>query len=356
MPPLGRLPLRVVSLVALACAVPAVAAAPAPAAPAPAFRDRVFSGPVARTSQLRGATPAKRYLTGDGIAVDVRVSSSVANPDAVAQGIVNFLGTRVHGMELARLRVFIGAPSEISTSCGGDSDVLACYSAGQRRMYIPDRDPGAGSTAGFTRDYAITHEYGHHIAAYRSNSPFPALNYGAKYWSSYKFICAGTGAGLFFPGNQGSHYLDDPGEGFADSYAHLPENGFSGVRWQYNSRLRPDAGAFEAIRRDVLNPWPGSARKVVSGSLRSSRRVRVTSFPMSLDGTVDLRLRGPARANFNVGIYDGSRLIERTTTAGSQDHLRLTACRDGSQRETARVRITRRSGAGAYTLTMLYPG
>ena len=193
------------------------------------------------------------------------MSQSVSNPDAVAQEIVTFLGSRVHGLELGKLRVFIGVPSEISNACGGNSDVLACYSAGERRMYIPDRDPGSGSSAGFTRNYAITHEYGHHIANFRSNAPFPALNFGAKYWSSYKFVCMGADEGRYFPGNQGTHYLDDPGEAFADSYAHLPENGFSNVPWQFNERLRPDAGAFAALRRDVLDPWRGSTRKVVSG-------------------------------------------------------------------------------------------
>jgi hypothetical protein len=351
MRPPGRLPLS--ALCVLGAAVWSAASAGPAAAAGPVFKDRVLTGPVAHIAQ---ATPPKKYLTADGTAVEARVSSSVANPDGVAQGIVNFLGSRVHGAELGKLRVFIGTPDEISRACGGDADVLACYSAGERRMYIPDRDPGAGSSAGFTRNYAITHEYGHHLAAYRSNSPFAAINYGAKYWSSYEFICSGTDAGVFFPGNQGSHYLDDPGEGFADTYAHLPENGFGAVRWQFNSRLRPDAGAFAAIRRDVLSPWRGSARKVVSGSLNSVRRVRFTSFPISLDGTVDLKLRGPARANFNVAILDGSRLISRTTTAGSRDHLRLTACRERTQRETARVRISRVKGAGAYSLTMLYPG
>ncbi len=327
----------------------------APAAAAPKFRDRYFSGTVAHAAQA-GATPAKKYFTADHIGVEARVSNSVPNPDAVAESIVNFLGSRVHGLELGKLKVFIGTPSEISNACGGDSDVLACYAAAERRMYIPDRDPSAGSSAGFTRNYAITHEYGHHIAAYRSNSPFAALNYGAKYWSSYKFVCAGTDNGLYFPGNQSTHYLDDPGESFADTYAHLPENGFANVPWQFNARLRPDAGAFAAIRRDVLHPWQRSARKVVTGSLNSIHTARATSVPLSLDGTLDLKLHGPSGANFNVAIYDGTRLISRTTASGSQDHLRLTACRDGSQRETARVRVTRRTGAGSYSLTVLYPG
>lgn len=351
----GRVTAGLVARLAGPAALAAVLVFPGGADAAARFRDRVFSGPVARTTELRGATPAKKFLTSDGIPVEARVSQSVANPDSVAQGIVSFLGTRVHGLEMGKLRVFIGIPSEIADACGGDAEVLACYSASENRMYIPDRDPGAGNSAGFTRNYAITHEYGHHIAHYRSDAPFPALNYGAKYWSSYKFVCAGADSGLYFPGNQGTHYLDDPGEGFADSYAHLPENGFSNVPWQFNDRLRPDAGAFAALRLDVLHPWQGPQRKVVAGSLDSQHRSRLTTFRTSLDGTVDLRLRGPAAANYDVGIYDGSRLISRTRAAGSQDHLRLTLCRDNSQTETARIRVIRRTGAGAYTLTVLHP-
>jgi hypothetical protein len=315
----------------------------------------VFSGPVARSAKVKAAA-AKAFRAPDGTAIDVQISSAVPNPDAVAQQIVNFLGTRVHGAELSRLRVFIGLPAEISDACGGSSDVLACYSAAERRMYIPDRDPGSGRQDGFTRDYAVTHEYGHHIAHFRSNAPFPALNYGAKYWSSYEYVCAGALAGIYFPGDQGDHYLDDPGEGFADSYAHLPENGFATVPWQFNAALRPDAGAFAALRRDVLDPWRASKRKVVTGSLNSLHRSRVTSVGLSLDGTVDLRLRGPRSADFDLAIYDNSKLVSRTRAAGAQDHLRITLCRDGTPVESVRIRVTRRRGAGAYSLTVLYPG
>jgi hypothetical protein len=341
--------------VAAGAALAALACLPdgALAASEPEFRDRVFRGPIARTAELRNAPPAKTFRTPDGIAVEVRVSASVPNPDGVAQAIVNFLGTRLHGLELGRLRVFIGLPGEIQSACGGDARVLACYSAGERRMYIPDRDPQAGNRAGFTRDYAVTHEYGHHIANFRSNAPFNALNFGPKYWSSYEFVCAGVDEGRFFPGDQGEHYLDDPGEGWADAYAHLP---YPNVPWQFNPAFRPDAGAFDAIRRDVLNPWRGSTRKTLTGYLGGGRNAKATSFTTTLDGTVDLRLRGPARANFDLGIYDGRRLVARTRSRGSHDHLRLTLCRDDSPVATARVKVIRRGGAGRFTLPILYPG
>ncbi len=350
----ARIARRTAAVLAGSLAVFGTAPAAAPGAAEPQFRDRVFKGPIARTSQLRSG-PETGYRAQDGQVVLVRVSGSVPNGPAVAQQLVDFLGTRLHGLELGRLRMFVGTPNEIQSACGGDMRVLACYAAGERRMYVPDRDPQAGNRAGFTRDYAITHEYGHHIAGYRSNSPWPALDWGPKYWSSYEHVCAGVEDRKLFPGNQGEHYLDDPGEGFADAYAHFhyPE-----VPWQYNDALRPDAGAFAALRRDVLDPWRGSRRKLLSGSLRAGRTARATTFRATLDGRVDLRLSGPRDANYDIAVYDGRRrLVDRTRARGSRDRLRTTVCRDpDSPSIRVLIRVIRRSGAGPFTLRALYPG
>ncbi|MDX6696959.1 MAG: hypothetical protein QOE65_356 [Solirubrobacteraceae bacterium] len=335
----------------LAAAAALAAAVPAGAATQPAFRDRVFAG--SAPHKLQSAGPETGYRTQDGQVVYVRVSFAVSNGPAVAQQIVNFLGTRLHGLELGRLRVLIGTPAEIQAACGGDERVLACYAAGERRMYIPDRDPSAGSRVGFTRDYAVTHEYGHHIANYRANTPWPALDWGAKYWSSYKFVCAGVDAGRYYPGNQGEHYLDDPGEGFADAYAHLH---YPDVPWQFNDGLRPDAGAFAAIRRDVLSPWSKPALRTLRGTLSGAHTASATSFTTTLDGSVDVRLAGPRGANYDVGVYEGTRLIDRTRAPGSRDRLRLTLCRDSSPSVGVRVRVLRRSGSGRFTLTARFPG
>ena len=335
----------------LAAVAALAAAAPAGAAAQPEFRDRVFPGLLPHKAQSAG--PETGYRAQDGQIVQVRVSDAVPNGPAVAQQIVNFLGTRLHGLELSRLRVFVGNPGEIRSACGGDERVLACYAAGERRMYVPDRDPQAGSRAGFTRDYAVTHEYGHHVANFRSNSPWPALDWGAKHWSSYKYVCAGVDAGRYHPGDQGDHYLDDPGEGFADTYAHLH---YPDVPWQFNDGLRPDAGAFEAIRRDVLEPWQRSVRRTLNGNLNLARTARALSFQNSLDGRVDLQLAGPRGANYDVGLYDGRRLVDRTRTPGSRDRLRMNLCRDGSPTVNVLVRVFRRAGAGRFSLTALFPG
>jgi hypothetical protein len=336
------------ALLALGCAAAVVGAAPAAAPAATTFRDRVLDAPVAGKAAFN---IRRTYRAADGTAVQVRLSEDVPNGEAVAQGIVGFLGTRLHGAELSRLVAVIGTPPQINAACGGEDGVLACYVPRYRTMYVPYRDPGRGGP--YTRDYAITHEYGHHIATYRSNAPFSALGWGAKYWSSYEHVCAGVFDGLFYPGDQGEHYLDDPGEAFADAYAHMH---YPDVPWQFNPRLAPDAGALEALRRDVVSPWRGSRRRVVAGALnRAHQRFRVP-LRSTLDGTVDLQLRGPRGANFDLRVYDGGRLIGRTRVGGSRDHLRLLACRENIPVATAVIHVVRRAGAGRFTLTVLYPG
>jgi hypothetical protein len=354
----GRAPRRAVVAAATAFALLGSLPAAAPGAPAPLFRDRVLGTglarhPVAHAAGVASTGPEAGYRAQDGQVVMVSVSRAVADGPAVAQRIVDFLGSRVHGLELGRLRVLIGTPTEIQSACGGDSHVLACYSAGERRMYIPDRDPSAGNRAGFTRDYAVTHEYGHHIANFRSNDPWPALDWGAKYWSSYEHVCAGVRARRLYPGNQGDHYLDDPGEGFADAYAHMH---YPDVPWQYNDSLRPDAGAFAALRRDILDPWRVVQRRSLRGALGPARLARATSFRVSLDGRVDVRLSGPAGADYDVALYAGSQLLDRTRRRGSRQRLRVTLCRGSGTTTGIGVRVIRRRGSGPFNLDVTYPG
>ena len=318
------------------------------------FRDRVLR--TAPAQARIAATPERAYRTPDGTTVKVQMSDSFAatpGNQAAVQSYVDFLGSRLHGAELGRLHMFIGSPQEISAACRGGPEVLACYLPFQRRMFVPSEDPNTGRSP-FTREYVVTHELGHHIASFRRNDPFPALDFGPKYWSSYKHICDGWLAGRYFPGNQGSRYVDDPGEGFADSYAHLH---FPTVPWQYNPTLFPDAGAFEAVRRDVLAPWTGPKVRSVSRRLSGGRRVTTVPVTYSLDGTVALRLSGPRSANFDLEVRIGGRVVARSRARGSRDRLSGAVCRTATQNTGAvSVRVRRRSGAGRFTLRISTPG
>jgi hypothetical protein len=135
--------------------------------------------------------------------------------------------------------------------------VVACYAVDEARMYVPGE-----KVDGMPVEYPLTREYGHHVAVARSSKRWNALNWGAKNWARATNVCAHVKGGDLFPGNQGAHYFDDPGEGFADGYAHLH---YPKVRWQYNDLMRPDRSVFAAIRRDVLHPSAGNGSRTFRG-------------------------------------------------------------------------------------------
>ena len=136
------------------------------------------------------------------------MSPSYTNP-ALAQFFVTFLGTLPHGSELARLKLAIETPAEVVSGCGGDDGVLACYLPTSRTMIVPG-EQAQGSDAPV--NYVIAHEYGHHLAAARSNAPLAAVTYGPKYWSSYERVCSRTSDGQLAV-SQTTRYLEDPGRG-----------------------------------------------------------------------------------------------------------------------------------------------
>jgi hypothetical protein len=223
---------------------------PLPAGYAPGdLRDDVIPAEAPLVRVARSTTHARTLSTADGYQIGVGVSSAYPDDPAADQALVDFLGSRLHGSELGGLRVYVGTPREISRFCGS-SQAVACYAVDEARMYVPGEKVG-----GMPVEYPLTHEYGHHVAAARSSKRWNALNWGARNWARATNVCAHVKAGDLFPGNQGAHYFDDPGEGFADGYAHLH---YPKVRWQYNDLMRPDRSVFAAIRRDVLHPSAGN--------------------------------------------------------------------------------------------------
>lgn len=298
--------------------------------------------------RMRAARAAGRvasvYSAAGGHHVEVEVSTSYPHDPVHDQQLVDFLGSRLHGDELSRLRVYVGPPGEISELCGGHGAV-ACYAIQEARMYVPGE-----SVDGIPVEYPLTHEYGHHLASWRLNNPWDALDWGPKHWASATRVCAYVRKGVLFPGNQGAHYLDDPGEGFADGYAHLhyPE-----VPWQYNPLMRPGRAAFAAIRRDVLQPWTAPRRRSFSGRLGPRQGKRSFRIRVALDGDMKLRLAAPRGAVYEVeaqtrGFAAGKRLRDgggfgvEWCRARAVEHVTLT--------------VRRRAGSGPFALRVSWPG
>jgi len=233
------------SPVAAATLQPLVDAAPASV---PRHFDRVLTGTPPRA--VVAASRTRDLRAPDGSTVSVTVSDAYAEDDPAAQSYVDFLASLPHGPELNRLRMTIATPSQVRAACGGEEEILACYTTRGNRMIVPGSQPQTRS--GITASYVVAHEYGHHVAALRSNAPFNTLDFGPKLWASEQEVCKHTTAGLLAPGDEGASYRANPGEAWAETYAQLryPE-----VRWAFAPILKPDAAAFAAARRDVLTPW-----------------------------------------------------------------------------------------------------
>lgn len=300
------------------------------------------AGVAANAAEVRA--PAHYYNTADGNRVQVAVSTSYP-PNAEADlKLVEFLASRLHGSELGGLSVYVGTPKEIERLCGG-AGAVACYSPGESRMYVPGEAVGD-----IPVEYPLTHEYGHHVASWRSNNPWEAVDWGAKYWASAVRVCSYVAKRQLFPGDQGRHYRDDPGEGFADSYAHLH---YPDVPWRYNELMRPGQAEFAAIRRDVLHPWSGPRTRTFHGRLGGGHESRTFRLTVRLDGDVTLELAAPRGMKTSIQAEARGFAAGRTLRGGQS--VGIEWCRR-SPVEHVTVTIHRRAGAGPFALTVRYPG
>ena len=298
--------------------------------------------PVMRAARARAG--ASVYSSSDGYRVEVEVSPSYPADPLGDQALVDFLGSRLHGPELGGLAVYVGTPAEIQRLCGG-TRAVACYAIAESRMYVPGE-----AVAGIPVEYPLTHEYGHHVASWRSNTPWDALDWGAKHWASAARVCTHVHNGLLFPGNQGAHYRDDPGEGFADGYAHLH---YPGVPWRYNELMRPGPAEFAAIRRDVLRPWSGPRSRTFRGRIGPKRSSRSFWIRATLDGDLRVRVSGRAGARYFVEAETKGFAAGRALTAGGGFGVEWCRRRPA---EHVKLTVRRRAGAGRFALNVRWPG
>jgi hypothetical protein len=302
----------------------------------------VAGAPAAPAANAWGGT----YTTSTGESVRVTVSDRYPVDEALAGSWAEYLGSLVHGPELAGVTLYLAPYSEVQSLCGFGA--LACYSRRRQLIIAPRDDFPDGPTA----QAIVAHEYGHHIAANRVNPPWDALSYGTKRWSSQIGVCSRIEAGMLFPGGAGDRYRLDPGEGFAEAYRLLNEvrAGRPESAWEITDpSLRPDPVALAALERDVLDPWTRPTVQRGSGSFRAGGNA-TRSFPVAtpLDGSVVITLRAPAKMRLRLLLYDRGR--KATVMTGGR-RLQTTIC----GRRSLVVRVTRQAGAGRFSLSISRP-
>jgi hypothetical protein len=286
------------------------------------------------------------YRTRSNESVKIFTSGRYVVDDAANQRWADFLGALVHGPELSLVTVYFATPAEADRLCTGAADVvhgiLGCY--GSNTIVAPGED-----AAEVSAESVLTHEYGHHIAANRSNAPWRALEWGAKRWASAMNICALTRSHVVYPGDESLLYRLNPGEGFAETYRWISERaeGDPIGTWDIlDTWLYPGHAAIQALEDDVRRPWTANRMKSFSGRFTahgpSARRFLVTS---NLDGTLTASVTG--RARVRISIHDGLAVVSRGRRVA-----RTTIC-GGLRAYTVQVRRT--GGTGSFTLAVSLP-
>ncbi len=326
---------------------------PVPSVP---VRDVVFTHTNLAAARESASASQRRYPVHDGkgrkvtIGVSAACRSVPARCDAAnPQKVASFLGTIAHGDEMNSLRVELVTDDEMASVCG--QGALACYYSGRDQMYLSGNDYPNPSD-GATRNFVLTHEYGHHLADHRRNPPFrPTIDWGTKRWSSLERVCQGARAGAYFPGDEGSHYYRNPGEAFAESFA---DYRFPGkVRWQWTESLRPSRASFAAIRLDAIRPWKHRTRLVDSGSLgRGGPQRAVARIATPLDGVLSIGLKAQARAGYSLALRNhAGRVLRAASGSGPHEKVNYTIC--GQAR--VKVIVTRVHGGGSFRLAVRRP-
>jgi hypothetical protein len=116
------------------------------------------------------------YPTGDtfGSSIHIDVSDSYSVDDTLPQTWATYLGTLVHGPELAKLNLHLATLPEVQATCGASA--LACYDPQSETILASPDDTLDEPPA----KEIVAHEYGHHIANNRLDTPLLAEDYGTS--------------------------------------------------------------------------------------------------------------------------------------------------------------------------------
>jgi hypothetical protein len=275
-------------------------------------RSRIVYSRVTRRLATQPGAWGGVYTAKSGAQVTIYSSQSYPVDQSVNQAAADFVGSLVHGTEISRANIYFAPPAEVAIICHSQ-EADGCYYPDTGEIIAVGED-----TQWSTVEQVVTHEYGHHVAANRLNDPWPAVAYGTKRWATYEGVCAKTVAGVAFPGDEGDHYLQNPGESFAESFMHLnlSKLGLAEPSWLYDPMFSPDAGALAAIEQDVVKPWKGDAIRHWSGRFTRRGQVRTFTFKTPLDGVLAAQLRGPHGSTLELAGVAQVKRVSSTLSAG----------------------------------------
>ena len=275
-------------------------------------RSRVMTGTTRRLAAFPLGAWGGTYTVKSGARVNVYASSSYPVDQAANQAAADFVDRLVHGTELSAVKIYFAPPAEVAVMCES-VEADGCYYPKQQEIVTIGED-----TDWSTVEEVLTHEYGHHVANNRENYPWPAIAYGTKRWATYMGICAKEAAGTVFPGDQGDHYLKNPGEAFAESFLHLNEVKLRipETPWFYDPVLAPDAAALAAIEQDVLKPWKDNVIRRWGGRFARRGQQKVRVFQTPLDGVFAAQLKGPRGSFLQLAGAAQVKRVSGTVSAG----------------------------------------
>src|SRR3954451_11463817 len=283
------------------------------------------------------------YPTGDRYAsfVQIQVADSYTQDQVVPQDWATYLGTLIHGPEISKLTLNLVPQDSVQAVCGRQA--LACYDPHRQAIYVSPEDQLDEPPA----KEVVIHEYGHHIANNSDDAPWAALDYGTKRWSSYENICAKAATGTASPGDEGSHYFQNSGEAFAESYRvlNLEEQGRTAIRWAIVDRsFFPDTTALTLLEADVTTPWTGPTSSKLHGTFGSGT-ARTFRIKTTLDGAFSAHLVAPSTASMRLVLYNSSTPVAHGGT------IRYPVC--GPRALT--LKVQRVSGHGAFSIFVTKP-
>ncbi len=320
------------------------------------MRDVVWGEPGAVSARISASASAQRYSIDDGseatIAVEVTAACQASCQITDPQRIADFIGTLIHGSEVSLLTVQLDTEYQLGFDCGFGAE--ACYFSGENKIVIGGYEEA--DSEGATFEFVLAHEYGHHVAQHRRMpAPFgSAIDWGTERWASVDHVCQGERRGRFYPGDEGTHYYEDPGEAFAESFAHYRFPNLP-VPWGYAPALQPTPAAFRAIREDTLEPWQGRTSITLSGHVPArGEGAAVETLHTPLDGTVSLRPDSLRRHGYELALRSrAGRLLRRSSIGvGPHHELDYTVC--GQPRLHLVITSTSRHG-GPFRLQIQRP-